>query len=210
MTLKNIDAKIATFVTAAANVNALCHEIGMDILKWAAPTDKGGAGHGDCTRAQKLVMAMPASFRRSMLIAWFGKFSPILVKDSDKWDAKMHKAFLSDGKTVNPLYVEWDIEGADGTPFHVLAENTPEKSYDLETLLKMVASLSKQIAKKAADGKVPPADIDAANSLSIALAGIKITMPSEVSDPNRGDVKSEDKADMGDIATAMQQAAEAA
>lgn len=204
MTLKNIDAKIATFATAAANVNALCHEIGMDVLRWAAPKDRGGEGHGDCTRAQKLVMAMPASFRRSMLIAWFKAFSPILVKDDPKWASKMHKPFLTDGKTPNSLFVDFDLDGAEATPFWVMAENTPEKSYDLETLLKMVASLSKQIAKKAADGKVPPADIDAANSLSIALAGIKITMPS--------DVKSEDKADtdMTDIATAMQQAAEAA
>lgn len=160
MSLKIIDQKIATFTANAEKVNLLCHEIGMMILRHAQE-------HGDCTRAQKLVMAMPASMRRTMLIAWFSAYSPIVTKVSGEWTAKMHKP---DTK----LFVPFDIEAADANPFYKMAEETPEKVFDFEAILKMVERLAKQIDKRIEDGKVPEEDIESAKAASRAISGLHL------------------------------------
>src|ERR1700747_2422476 len=142
-TLKQIDANIVLVRTNSAALNELIQNTAMDILEHARQ-------HKDCTRAQQLVNAMPRSFRRSILIEWFATFSPIVTKDSDDWNAKMHKP---DSKLFRPF----DLEGAAAKPWYEMAEDKPEKTYDFAALVKMVERLGSVINKKIEDGKVPEA-----------------------------------------------------
>lgn len=155
-------ARFATITTNSAKLNLYIHETAVEILEHAKE-------HDDCSYAQELVMTLPASFRRSMLILWFGTFSPIVVKDDAKWVAKAQKPAAK-------LFVPYDIEGGKAKPFYEMAEAIPEgKTYDFEALLEMVARLGKTISKKIEDGKVADADVNSANAIVSALAGLKVS-----------------------------------
>lgn len=160
MTLKAIDSNIALVRTTGDAFNNLVQETGIMILEHAQK-------HGDCTRALTLVKAMPASIRRTILVAWFSKYSPIrVVEKNDK------VGLLKEG-TKN--YTPFDIEGAKAEPWHALAEATPEeKVYTFEMLLEMAARLGKTIQKKVDDGKVEVSDIPSVDALVHALNGLKV------------------------------------
>src|SRR3546814_11023129 len=88
--------------------------------------------HGDCSTAQWLVMSLPASMRREMLILWFKTFTPIVVKNSDDFVAAMHKP-------GSKLFVEWNIKEADANPFYAFAEQkTESEPFPFEQLLTIV------------------------------------------------------------------------
>lgn len=159
MSLKTIDKNIQTIVTNANKLNTLIHETAMLIVRHAQE-------HGDCTRALSLVKAMPASMRRTMLVLWFNTFTPIRVVEANDKVGILPK--------TSKNYVDWDVKGADATPFYELAERNPEKSYDFEALVKMVASLAKRIEKKVEEGSVEEADRDSALALSEQLAHLRI------------------------------------
>lgn len=170
---KAISRKIAQIRTNGDKLNRLIHDTAMDIMRHAQ-------AHGDCSLAQTLVMAMPASMRRKMLIDWFTMFSPINVKDSDKWQANMKQRPKQD-------VVPFDIDGADAYPFWQLAEDTPEKSYDFKALVEMVTRLGKQINKKIEKGLVPEEDVASAEGIVTVLSGlhfnrVKIAEPTPSND----------------------------
>lgn len=155
--LKAIDRAIASFTTNAGKLNRQCHQIAMGIMHHAFAT-------GDCTRALTLVKAMPASMRRTMLIAWFAKHSPITVKLGDD-----ERVGLNKGKNANPF----DLEGADDEPFYALAEATPEeKQFDLATLIKMVEGLTKRIDAKLAE--LPEGDKALGERVVVQLKAVKL------------------------------------
>lgn len=175
-TLKQIDAKIASFATSAQKVNVMAHDIAMIIFRHAAPkaVAEGCEGSGDCTRAVKLVRAMPASFRREMMIEWFRKYSPIRIKLSDNGDAcgydPKYKALSPEDKIA-----WWRIEDANTDPFYEIAGRTPEtKVLSFEDLMKMVEGMAKRIEKKANDGEIDPKDVEAAHALSAAIAKVHV------------------------------------
>ena len=176
ITLKEIDSRIKTFSANAKAVNLECHEIAMAILRHAAPKDVSDdcQGSGDCTRAVKLVRAMPASMRRTMLIQWFETYSPVRIKLSDRgdkceFDPKYKKLSKADKLDW------WNLEGAAEEPFFDLAEKTPEeKTYDFKALMAMVERLSKTIEKKVEEGKVPAEDIESAKAIARAVSGLKV------------------------------------
>lgn len=149
-------------ITADYNtINLYIHETGMMILRHSME-------HGDCSTAQGLINAMPQSARKAALIKWFSVYSPIVVKDSDKWVAKMHKE-------GSKLYVPFNIEEAEANPWFSVAEGMgAEKSYDFAELLKMVERLASSIEKKIEDGKVPPEDMERATLLSGALKRVNV------------------------------------
>lgn len=152
-------------------INKYIHDTGMMIVKHAAPEALGG--HGDCDTALWLAKAMPASMRRTMLLAWFEKYTPIRVKlgDSEKvgFDPRYKK--LSPEDKVGA----WDIEGASNEPFYVIAEKTPEeKPMDFAALMKLVEGLTKKIDKAIEDGKVPDEDLPLAKALSIKIGGVRV------------------------------------
>ena|SRR6185312_3729651 len=177
MSLKNIDKNIATIVTTANKLNELVHETAMMIVLHAAPKAVGGEGHGDCSRAQTLVMALPASFRRTMLIQWFATFTPIVTKNTDEWNAQMQKEKTATGKT-NPLYVPWNIEAARELPFWKMAQQNREadfKPLHFSDLVKAVEDMAKRIEKQIDDGKIAEEDAASAVEIVKTLEGLHFT-----------------------------------
>lgn len=169
--------KITSDIT---KINDYIHETGMLIVRHAAPEALNG--HGDCEMGLNLALAMPASMRRTMLIDWFAKYTPIIIKLSDNgnkvgFDPKYKKLNPADKATAvrengSPW---WDIEGANAEPFWKLAEETPEKpAMTFEQLMKMVEGLAKRIDKAVEDGKVEDKDKDAAIALSIQLGKVRV------------------------------------
>ena len=171
MSLKLIDKNIKTITTNAQKVNVLIHSTGMLILRHANE-------HGDCTRALSLVKAMPASMRRTMLVAWFEKYSPIrVIESNDK------VGMLKDSAKG---FVAFNIEGADAEPFYVIAGKTPEvKPFDLAAMLKFIEGSVKRVEKQLSEGNVPDADRSTAEALLAQMKGVKIEKIVPANDPNK-------------------------
>ncbi len=168
MSLKIIDKNIKQIVTNATKLNMLIHSTAMLVIEHAKE-------HGDCTRALTLVNAMPASMRRTMLVLWFDKFTPIrVVLSNDK---------VGILKPAAKGYVEWDIDTARETPFFQLAEENPEAGvFDFDKLVALVSRLGKTIDKKIEDGKVKDEDVASAKAMSIAISGLRFTRVGTVED----------------------------
>jgi len=170
MSLKIIDKNLRTITTNASKLNGLIHDTGMLILAHAME-------HGDCTRALSLVKAMPASMRKTMLVAWFEKYSPIRVIE-----ANGKVGMLKDSAKG---FVPFNLEGAAAEPFYVIAERTPEaKPFDLAAMMKFVEATVKRIEKNVTEGNVPDADRSTAEALLEQMRGIKVTKVVADNDPN--------------------------
>jgi len=142
-------------------VNQYVHDTAVMIAKHAQE-------HNDCSTAQGLVMAMPASIRREMLILWFAKFTPIIVKNDDKWVAKMHP---KDSKN----YVPFDLEAGEKTTFMSLSRQNKEKApLDYAGLVMLPAKIAKQLEDRLADNKVDEGEIETAKALIAQLRGIRV------------------------------------
>lgn len=168
MSLKQIDKQIKQITTNSQKLNDLIHETAVLILEHAKE-------HGDCSRAQVLVMALPASMRRTMLIAWFSEFSPIVTKNSNDWNAQMHKEQTALGKD-NPLFRPFNIEAAKELPFWKMAEAQREQDREPLTfsdIVKMVERLGKQIEKRIEDGEVADDDVESAKEIARAVEGLQ-------------------------------------
>lgn len=161
MTLKAIDARIVAFKDQAKAILDEAHNIGVLIIEHAIE-------HGDCSRAQHLVNAMPKALDRKAMIDWFSAFTPIVCRLSDDWNAKMMK------EGVDKKFIPFNLEGAKAEPWYQFSVDREEKSYDFQAILEMVARLSKTIDKKISDGKVAADDIASAKAVSIALSGLKV------------------------------------
>lgn len=141
-------------------INAYVHDTGMLILAHANE-------HRDCSTAQGLINAMPQSARKLALINWFATYSPIVVKDDDKWTAKMRKE-------TDKKFVPFDLEAAAANPWFTLAEGMgAEKVYDFAALVKLVERLGKQIEKKIEDGKVPAEDVESAKAIASKVTALR-------------------------------------
>lgn len=158
--LKTIDANIVTIRKSGDAFNQLVHETGLLILAHAKE-------HGDCTRALTVVKAMPASIRRTILVKWISKYSPIrVVEKNDK---------VGMLKENDKRFTPFDIEGATAEPWFILADKEPEKdAYDFAAILAMVQRLGKTIEKKIEDNKVKPEDILSAHAVVAALTALKV------------------------------------
>lgn len=172
-TLKQIDAKIATFTTNRAKLQTLGHEIAMMIFRHAAPVAAGAdcMGTGDCTRAIKLAKAMPKSWS-TQIENWLIANTPIRVvtkNDKCEYDPAYKKL------TVEEKLGWWKLEQANTTPFYELEEPESQTTIlDFAALLKLVTGLSTRIEKKIADGQVKPEDVLSAQAVAVALAGLKV------------------------------------
>lgn len=152
--LKAIHSKIALVRSSGAKLNELIHETALMILEHAQK-------HGDCTPAFQLVLAMPASMRRSMLIQWFATFSPIRIKTDFSGVGML--------KPTSKGYTDFDIEAASVTPFYVMAEGTPEnapKMLDFMAILNLVKKAVERIESEADEGHI--AEDDKAPALALA------------------------------------------
>lgn len=111
ITAKAIKAKIKTFSTNRAKLQALGHEIGMMILNHAAPIGAGpnACGTNDCTQAIALIREMPKSWQVQMT-EWFKVFSPIRVvvkNDKCEYDPA-YKKLPTAAEKLNA----WNLAGA--------------------------------------------------------------------------------------------------
>jgi len=161
ITLAQIDGEIATFTTNRKALAALGHNIGMMILRHAAPVEVNDdcQGSGDCTRALKLVKAMPKSWAAGMEL-WLKAFSPIrVVAKNDK--CEFDPAYKKLSKEEKLTW--WKLAEAAETTF---LEMEPDVKNDdplpLEALLKMLEQRAKRITTDANDGKIAEKDVAAA------------------------------------------------
>lgn len=143
-------------------INAYVHETAMLIMRHAAE-------HDDCSTAQGLINAMPQSARKLALINWFTQFSPIVVKDDDKWQSKMHKR-------GSKMYRPFDIDGAEANPWFTLADKmgAEKPPVDFAGMLAWIEAQAKAWDKKADEGKVSETEIATARHLAAQLRGIKL------------------------------------
>lgn len=142
-------------------INKFVHDTAVLIVKHAME-------HRDCSTAQGLVMAMPASSRREMLILWFSKFTPIVVKNSDDFTSQIRK-------TTDNLYVEFNIEDGEAMPFYELAKQVKERApLQFEDIVLIPGKQAKRLEAALADGKVAEDEIETVKALIAALRNIKV------------------------------------
>lgn len=162
--------RFARITTSYEKANAYVHETAMMILKHAEE-------HKDCSMAQGLIMAMPASQRREMLILWFTMFSPIVVKNNEDWTSKMQPETLKNGDK-NPLYKPFDLEGAAAKPWFELAkENKERPPIGDEGLEKLISQFAARLEKMVEKGEVEQAYKDAALAVSAQVRKIRVPKP---------------------------------
>lgn len=171
--LKLIDAEIATFTTDRNKLRDHAQQIGLMIFRHAAPkaVSEDCSGTGDCTRAIKLVEALPTSWGEQM-IAWFHSFTPIRVSLKNKKCeyAKEYKD-LSPAEKKEQVLAWWKLTLATETPFHEASEERAIREYDDNAIVEMVRRLAKTIEKKAKDGKVK--NVAFADSVVAILSALK-------------------------------------
>jgi hypothetical protein len=156
-----MDDGIKWIRSTGAKFDATVHAVAVAIMRHAKE-------NGDCSRALKLVQAMPKSARRAALINWFGHFSPINVtmakeaKDCRvglrKPDAKNYMPYDLDGASANP-YFEWEKEPKVDTEF---------TSGELNTL---ILNMVKRVTTKLEEGKVAANDREA---IEAKIASLKL------------------------------------
>jgi hypothetical protein len=156
-------------------INLYVHETAMLILRHAAE-------HKDCSTAQGLVNAMPQSARKLALINWFGQFSPIVVKDDDKWESKMHKE-------GSKLFKAFDLEGAEANPWFTIADKmgAEKPPVGLDGMVAWLEAQAKSWEKKADEGKVDAAELATAKALAAQLRAIKLVHIAPANDEVKAD-----------------------
>lgn len=168
ITLKQIDGEITAFTTSRKALETHGHTIAMMILRHAAPAEVNDdcSGSGDCTRAIKLVKAMPKSWAAG-LEAWFKAFSPIRVvakNDKCEFDPAYKKLSKEDKLSW------WLLEEAAQTAFIDLEpEVQAAKPLDLTALLKLLERQADSLDKKAEDGKIVEHDVAIAAQMAAEL-----------------------------------------
>jgi len=107
--LKKINTAITSITTNSAKINEDIHNCALMIVKHAQ-------AYNDCSAALTLVKAMPKSFKRNGVIAWFGRVSPIgidLSKDKVRLlspDHSKYQAFDLDKARATRWYDEPEVQ----------------------------------------------------------------------------------------------------
>jgi hypothetical protein len=168
MSLKKIDNNLGRINTNGNKLNDLIHETAMLILNHAMKT-------GDCTRALSLVKQMPASMRRTTVVQWFTKYSPIRVVFQNDAVGMLSKS--------DKGYVGFNLDKADANPFYKIAEANVEPSLlDFDKFIKMIQNMAKREAAKADEGRAKPEDVASIKAACEVLAGLKFTRVAPAND----------------------------
>lgn len=172
ITNKIIDGRIATFSTNRDALRNEAQEIAMLIFYHAAPKAVSADcnGHGDVSRAIKLVKAMPTSWGEQMK-TWFEKYTPIRMKVSSA-RCELDPAYKA--LSVKDKPSAWLIEEALATPFWEASVERPVKEYDFPALLKMIEQTGSRIQKKIEAGEVKADDVASAWAIVTAISGLKV------------------------------------
>lgn len=129
--------------------------------------------HGDVTLAQTLVLAIPATEKRTQqrvqLVSWFGAYSPIVVKNELDWPGKLNKSgkvaergFRIDDATKNPWFLHGDKKSEDKQPLTLAAL--------IERYRGMASFIDKQINEKKLDAN----DVMAARMFATHIRGVDL------------------------------------
>lgn len=173
-TLKQIDKKIADFTTNRNKLRDMAHTIAMDIFRHAAPTAIADcSGTGDCTRALKLVSAMPTSWGTQM-VTWFKLFTPIEM-NVKAGNVGFSRAYKNE-KDADKKAAFWNIEQANETPFYEATPEAPikEEIYDLSTIEKAIGAIIAKTAKAEKDGKIKAEDLSPVNAAISLLSKLNL------------------------------------
>ncbi len=156
MNLKTIDSNIGLILKSGAELNDLIQNTAVGILLHAEK-------HGDCTRALKLVQAMPKSFRRNLLIGWFATYSPIGM------NVTTGKCGLH--REGSKLYNPYDVKQAAITPWYNQPQTAAEDLVDttVADVKEATSRLAKRYQKKLDAGEVANDDFAAVTALVATL-----------------------------------------
>ncbi len=121
----------------ALNVNAglATHKLALECLEHAAE-------HGDATLIDRLIKELEAgapAARTATLREWVTMFSPI------RWGGKDDAVGLL--KKDSPKYVEFNIEGADVTPYYAIGKETRPTVITLESIRKNLIGMLKRVER---------------------------------------------------------------
>lgn len=156
MSLKKIDAAIIGIARNAETINETVQAVALAILAHAKE-------HGDCTRALRLVQALPKSFRRNLLITYFATYSPIGINVSTG-KVGLHKE-------GSKLYRPFDLKTAATVKWYNQPQQEAEDLPDttLVDVREMVSKLVKRVQKKLDDADVANDDREAVANLIAQL-----------------------------------------
>ena len=150
-----IKANIKTIAKNAAEWNNLVQETAIAILYHTKE-------HSNCSLAQILVMAIPATEKRTQqraqLISWFLAYSPIMVKNDLEWTGKLVKT----GKVAER---GWLITEAENNPWFMHGDRASEDKapIDIGKLIEMYRGLAKRIDTAIEKKQVAESDLLAAH-----------------------------------------------
>lgn len=145
MNLKQIDGQIKRVRTNGVKYNDLVQTVAVAIIRHAEE-------HGDCSRALKLVQALPMSNRRTLLVKFFATYAPIGMNVA-KGLCRINKGDKA---------ARFNVAGAEANPWHVVAEKDEEEIPDttLADVRDMFERLGKKVAKLLEEGKVAANDVE--------------------------------------------------
>lgn len=190
ITVAAIDKALVTFTTDRDKLRDAAHAIGMMIFYHAAPKEVSDEcnGTGDCTRAAKLVSAMPRGWADLMKL-WFTTYSPIRISTDGSnagYDAKYSKL------TPEEKLSWWKVEEANVNRFDTLKPGgangvTILDFDDIENMLKRLAKQINNIADDEDDRRVlKPEDKARAKVLAGMLDNLRrvpISVPANEEQP---------------------------
>ena len=156
--LKGIDTLIGTVRKTGQEFNLLVHQAICSIIAHAQAT-------GDCTRAIKLVEAMPKSTKRAAVINSFADYSPIGMN--------LSTGKCSFQKEGSKLYRPFNLEAAKANPWYDRPEVQKEElPVTLAEVNKMVFALATRLQKKLDAGEVPANDVEPVTAQIVALKAV--------------------------------------
>ena len=151
LSLSQIDAKIRGIGQSAKNLRESSQDVAIAVMRHCV-----GEGRGDCTRALRLVKALPKRLQ-SQMTTFFKAFSPIRVtigKTADKDSCRL-------AKPTDKSFTDWNIDGALAVNWQDFnKEPKPKKAHSLNSFRTELQNLLKRYQRLAdADEAEQAADI---------------------------------------------------
>lgn len=161
--LKAIDTKIASIRRRTGTLRS-------DIAACALLIMSHSKEHGDCSRALRLVEAVPMASERIKLMTWFRDFSPINVT----WNADASKRRVGYLPSTAKNFNEFNIDGATANPYFEYGKSDDQQTADLlaADLNDKALALAKRFEKALGEGKVAANDVDNVKAKIIALRNV--------------------------------------
>lgn len=150
LSLSQIDAKIRGIAQSAKNLRESSQDTAIAVMRHCT-----GDGRGDCTRALRLVLALPPRLQGKMVL-FFRDFSPIRVTVNAK-DPKKNSVRLA--KIGDKSFTDWDIDTALTVNWQDHGTAPKEKKpFNLNSFRADLQKVLKKYEKLIADGEAGDAE----------------------------------------------------